>query len=885
MGIRTFLKKFLYRERYYKSKRHRLPSLGLIPVVLFVIFVAAYILPIFGARVMEEKEIMTREMVGVGLKVLGHYRAMEEEGQIEQEEAQRQAIEAVKAMTFGDKEQDYYWINDLHPRMIMHPFRPDLEGEDLTDFEDPEGLNLFVGFVHTVKEHGSGFVTYKWQYYDDTQRLEPKLSYVAHFEPWDWILGSGVYINDIDETIAATRNSLLLWVLVVAAITGAVFLLKERLLWDAEKNLRESEERLNTLLSNTPAVIYSYNVIDGMPRINYVNENVKDVLGFEPEDFINNHNFFVECLHPEDAHKFFAAIPKVMADGRATLEEYRFNDKEGNYHWLHDKQQLINQGDGTPEVIGAWWDITERKQAEENLNYRFQFEKLVSEISSRFISISSDKIDEEINYVLQQTGEFFNVDRSYVFQFSANEKNRSNTHEWCAEGIESQMDKLQKQPLESMPFWAEQLRNRDYIHIPDVNKLPPEAEAERKEFQRQGIQSLLTVSIQSKGRTIGFFGFDSVKEKKSWPEETISFLQIIADILASAFEKSIAEEKIRYMSFHDSLTDLYNRRYIEEEMKRLDTERQLPISIVMVDINGLKLVNDTYGHEKGDEMLKRTAEILKKSCREEEMVARWGGDEFVILFPKTTAYETNKVCVRIMRNCKKAYVNEIPVSIALGFACKESSGKDLSQVLSEAEDSMYQHKLTEDRSAKNAVLKAFLKTLAEKSFETEEHVLNMQRIAQAIGQKLDLPDSELNRLELIITLHDIGKINITEEVLTKEGPLTQEEWEIIKRHPEIGFRIAGATEEFAHVAEDILAHHERWDGSGYPRGLKGEDIPLLARITAIADAYEVMRYGRPYKESMSKAEIEAELKKCSGSQFDPELVAIFLSILAEGEID
>jgi HD-GYP domain-containing protein (c-di-GMP phosphodiesterase class II) len=224
-------------------------------------------------------------------------------------------------------------------------------------------------------------------------------------------------------------------------------------------------------------------------------------------------------------------------------------------------------------------------------------------------------------------------------------------------------------------------------------------------------------------------------------------------------------------------------------------------------------------------------------------------------------------------------VEDVPVSIALGIATKTSETKSLIETLQEAENEMYRQKLTESRSTKSAMVTSLLNTLAAKSFETEEHARGMQKIAQQIAAYLNLTDSELHRLELLITLHDIGKINIAEEILTKNDSLAADEWEAIKKHPEIGYRIAMATEEFAHVAEDILAHHEHWDGAGYPQGLKGEVIPLLARITAIADAYEVMSNGRPYKKAMSKNKIIAEFRKCSGAQFDPQLVEIFLSVL------
>jgi diguanylate cyclase (GGDEF)-like protein/PAS domain S-box-containing protein len=356
--------------------------------------------------------------------------------------------------------------------------------------------------------------------------------------------------------------------------------------------------------------------------------------------------------------------------------------------------------------------------------------------------------------------------------------------------------------------------------------------------------------------------------------EAIRSIGIVQEIT----ERRIAEEQIRYFSIHDSMTGLYNRYFLEAEIRRLDTARQLPISMIMGDLNGLKLVNDTYGHITGDEMLKKSAEVLKQSIREEDILARWGGDEFVILLPQTKSKEAETICKRIAEGCSNVAVEGIPISMALGTATKLGDNQNLIDTLREAEDSLYKQKLTESRSTKNTVLRALLKTLEAKSYETEAHTRRMQSIARQIGEKLNLPDAELNRLSLLITLHDIGKINISEEILTKSGPLTDKEWVVVKKHPETGFRIARATEEFAHVAEDILSHHERWDGRGYPQGLKGSNISLLARITSVADSYEVMTYGRPYKKAMSLGEVAAEFKNCSGSQFDPELVELLLSL-------
>ncbi len=351
------------------------------------------------------------------------------------------------------------------------------------------------------------------------------------------------------------------------------------------------------------------------------------------------------------------------------------------------------------------------------------------------------------------------------------------------------------------------------------------------------------------------------------------------NLLLDITERKQAEEKILFLSYYDQLTGLYKRTFMEVELHRLDNKKQLPISIIMLDLNGLKLANETYGNAVGDDMLKGTADILRKFSRKEDIIARWGGDEFVIVLPQTKGKDVAAITKNITKMCRENFIKNIPLSVTAGAATKNRTDIALAEIIKEAEGDMYKNKLVERQSEKYRLLGGFLKTLAEKSFETEAHVQNMQRVAIKIGEKLRLPETELSRLKLLIMLHDIGKINIPGEILKKESSLSPEEWVLVKQHPKTGYKIARAAEEFAHVAEDILAHHERWDGTGYPNGLKEEEIPLLARITAVADAYEVMTNGRPYKEAMTKEEIVKEFKRCAGKQFDPELVKIFLSIL------
>lgn len=354
-------------------------------------------------------------------------------------------------------------------------------------------------------------------------------------------------------------------------------------------------------------------------------------------------------------------------------------------------------------------------------------------------------------------------------------------------------------------------------------------------------------------------------------------------IFSDITEKKKTSEKIRHLSFHDKLTNLYNRAFFEEELKRLNVKRQLPLSIIMGDINGLKMVNDAFSHSKGDQLLQEISEIMLDSIRKEDIVSRLGGDEFGILLPKTDQKEADKIRRRIAKKCKKAKniigKHSIELSIALGIATKTNENQNIDQVFITAEDNMYRNKISGSNSVRHSIMTSLENTLQEKTHETKEHAERMEKLSIKLGKKLNLSLRKLDELKLLARLHDIGKVAIPERILKKPGKLTDKEYEIIKNHPESGYRIVKSVPSLAYVAEGVLCHHERWDGKGYPQGKAGESIPYIARIIAIIDTYDVMTHNRAYKEAESKQKALLEIEENAGTQFDPNLVEEFLDMM------
>lgn len=345
-------------------------------------------------------------------------------------------------------------------------------------------------------------------------------------------------------------------------------------------------------------------------------------------------------------------------------------------------------------------------------------------------------------------------------------------------------------------------------------------------------------------------------------------------------EKKEQRKKIEFISFHDSLTGLYNRRYFEEELRRADIERKLPISIVMGDVNSLKLTNDIFGHAFGDMLLERVAEVMKNNCRAEDIIARWGGDEFVLLLPRTSAAEAEQIVERIKSEVCAQQIRSIRCSVSMGYDTKSIPLEDIMLTLKNAEAKMYSNKTLERSDVMGGELDSVIQALAECSELEEQHSLRVGALCAKLGRALQLSEAEVERLSQAGRLHDIGKIVLSPSLLEKGYRLNAEEWHELSQHPVVGCRILNYFDETLELAETVLSHHEFWDGSGYPKGLQGEKIPLFARIISVVECYDRMT-NMPDDGDQLKSRDEAigEIRRCAGTQFDPEIAQAFIEML------
>ena len=352
-------------------------------------------------------------------------------------------------------------------------------------------------------------------------------------------------------------------------------------------------------------------------------------------------------------------------------------------------------------------------------------------------------------------------------------------------------------------------------------------------------------------------------------------------VIRDMTQEVLSKTKLSEMARQDVMTKLANRRCFEESLSKYTGKYCEKLTVIMLDIDGLKIINDTYGHPVGDQLIIAMSNILRDTFVDSECIARVGGDEFTILLVGKEQTEVELLFKEM--NSKITEISRaaspITLSASFGYSFLQSGEADTRQMYLEADDNMYKNKLLKDSGSWNGLVKSLMKALETKNCLTPGRIQRLGKLAVRMGTELALPQSKLNRLELLLIFHDIGKVGIPDSILKKDGPLTANEWEIMKTHSIVGKSIAESSPELKDIAELILLHHERWDGCGYPNGLRGEEIPIECRLLSVVDAYDAMTNSRPYRSPLPSADAVKEIIACSGTQFEPRMVDIFTNIL------
>lgn len=622
-----------------------------------------------------------------------------------------------------------------------------------------------------------------------------------------------------------------------------------------EKRLSESENLFKNLFENAPAAYYMSTTkgvfLDG-------NKMAEQLVGYYREELIGKNFLQMGLLTLGQIMKASTLLLKNSLGESTGPDEFVLTRKDGAKVPVEISTQVIEK-DGQKIVLSIARDITERKKLEIMLKRTTRLlEAQVKERTTELIS-ANQALESEIAERLRVESLLRESETRLkaIFDLVPCGIMLVEAHTHIIKEINQLGQELFGAPLEEILG-----RECHQFICPALKGACPITD-----LQKQVDRDERSI-IKKNGETLAVL--------KSVSRITIGETEYLLESFIDITERKKANDMLRFQSVHDQLTGIYNRNYYEEELRRLKSIPGITLALIICDVDGLKIINDTMGHEQGDQLLKTVAGLLKKTFPAGTVLARIGGDEFAIIMAPGTDKTVEEYCTELRERVENSnQTSGIKISISVGFATGNTDECDVALLAKQADDNMYRDKMLHRNSSSNALVQTLKNALGERDFVTSGHADRMQEIAEYFALGLNLPERRVSDLILLAQFHDIGKVGVPDAILFKPAALTPEEKTIMQKHSEIGHRIAESASILSDIGDLILKHHEWWNGEGYPLGLKGEDIPLECRILAIIDAFDAMINDRPYRKAMSLEAAIAELNKWSGIQFDPYLVDYF----------
>lgn len=687
-------------------------------------------------------------------------RVEHENNGIAKEESQNRIAEVIRNIRYG--ENGYFWVDTVNGDNVVL-YGSETEGTNRYDFQDSKGKYVVQEVIQKALQ-GGGFTDYIFPKADETEP-QPKRAYSKYYEPFGWVIGTGIYTNDIDLEIM-------------------------------EKQEIQRKELQRNLFIHLSLLIGFFIIITVL------------ILIFSKR--------FVHMII------FSSTYAKAISEGDFGLsvpDHYlKRTDELGLLlHSLEDmKQSLISTF-----------------QEKEYANYQLSKEKEFLDTILETISEGIVVLNENGRIQLMNAAAVKMLDEEYV---GAND--------------------LQGRQFSELFHFVD--NNRHKISSDEIFY---QCRSLKKEVKRECILNIKGTKWCIEDSASPIFDHDGRMQ---------GYVYVFRDI----GERQRKQKEIEFLSFHDLLTGVYNRRYFDLKCREFVEEGDYPLTIIVADVNALKLTNDAFGHVTGDKLIRSFAHVLKSVAKEQEYIFRIGGDEFVLLLPFKEYHQGMDVIEAMKSTLSRTFVGSIPLSAAFGCYTCENSEMQIEEAFRQADEAMYKNKLKENEAVKMGIIDSILDSNQHMFWNQSNEIQQVLLCCNAIGESLHFSPIELNRLQKAATIYNIGYSTLDQSVVSKEDELNSKEWDEIRKHPMAGYHMLKNLSVYADIAEIILEHHENIDGSGYPRGLMENQIQKETLVLSAVSDYYSMCNDRPYRSAMTSETAITRMREGIGKRYREDVIEL-----------